>query len=131
MIRVAIIEDNQTIRESLAYFVQTASDCQCVFACRTAEEALQELSTHQCQVVLMDIQLPKMSGIECTARLKQLFPSLQIIMVTVYEDTERISAALRAGALRLLAQTLQTERTRRRRPRGMPGRRAHATRNCA
>jgi DNA-binding NarL/FixJ family response regulator len=98
MIRVAIVEDNQTIRKSLAYFVQTAPDCQCVFACKTAEEALQELPAHSCQVVLMDIQLPKMSGIECTARLKQLLPLIQIIMVTVYEDTERISAALRAGA---------------------------------
>ena len=56
------------------------------------------LPAHQVEVVLMDIQLPKLSGIECTARLKRLLPSVQIIMITVYEDTERISAALRAGA---------------------------------
>jgi DNA-binding NarL/FixJ family response regulator len=49
-------------------------------------------------IVLMDIQLPDISGIECTARLKHLMPSIQIIMVTVYEDTERIFKALRAGA---------------------------------
>jgi DNA-binding NarL/FixJ family response regulator len=49
-------------------------------------------------IVLMDVQLPNMSGIECTARLKQLFPTLHIIMVTVYEDTDRIFKALRAGA---------------------------------
>lgn len=98
MIRVAIVEDNKTIRESLRRFVQTAHDCECVFACATAEEALHELSAHRPEVVLMDIQLPKMSGIECAARLKELLPSVQIIMVTVYEDTERISAALRAGA---------------------------------
>jgi DNA-binding NarL/FixJ family response regulator len=98
MIRVAIVEDNQTIRESLTRFVQTATDVQCVCACATAEEALQQLPGHQPEVVLMDIQLPKLSGIECTARLKRLLPSVQIIMVTVYEDTERISAALRAGA---------------------------------
>ena len=98
MIRIAIVEDNKTIRESLARFVQTAPDFQCVCVCATAEEALQTLPGHQPEVVLMDIQLPKMSGIECTARLKQLLPSIQIIMVTVYEDTERISAALRAGA---------------------------------
>jgi DNA-binding NarL/FixJ family response regulator len=59
---------------------------------------LQELPGHQPEVVLMDIQLPKMSGIECTTQLKKLLPSVKIIMVTVYEDTERISAALRAGA---------------------------------
>jgi DNA-binding NarL/FixJ family response regulator len=98
MIRVAIVEDNKTIRESLTRFVQTAPDIRCVCDCATAEEALRELPVHQPDVVLMDIQLPKMSGIECTARLKPLLPAVQIIMVTVYEDTERISAALRAGA---------------------------------
>jgi DNA-binding NarL/FixJ family response regulator len=98
MIRVAIVEDNDTIRESLTRYLQTAQDFQCVCVCATAEQALQELPAQQPEVVLMDIRLPKMSGIECTARLKQLFPSIQVIMVTVYEDTERISAALRAGA---------------------------------
>jgi two-component system, NarL family, response regulator YdfI len=64
MIRVAIIEDNNAIRESLGRFVQTARDFQCVCMCATAEEALQELPKTQPEVVLMDIQLPKMSGIE-------------------------------------------------------------------
>jgi DNA-binding NarL/FixJ family response regulator len=98
MIRVAIVEDNKTIRESLTRYVQTAPDFQCVCVCASAEEALRELPAYECEVVLMDIQLPKMSGIECTAQLKHLLPSIQVIMVTVYEDTERISAALRAGA---------------------------------
>ena len=56
------------------------------------------LPKHEPEIVLMDIQLPKASGIECTARLKQLLPAVQIIMVTVYEDTERIFKALSAGA---------------------------------
>jgi len=98
MIRVAVVEDNTTIRENFMRFVQAASGYECVCACSTAEEALQDLPGHRPEVVLMDIELPKMSGIECTARLKRLLPSVQIIMVTVYEDTERISAALRAGA---------------------------------
>ena len=98
MIRIAIVEDNETIRDSLVQFVQTGGVCQCVFACATAEEALKELPRREADVVLMDIQLPKLSGIECTGRLKALLPSVQIIMVTVYEDTERISAALGAGA---------------------------------
>ena len=92
------MEDNRTILENLTRFIQTTPDFQCVCACGTAEEALEVLPGHQLDVVLMDIQLPKMSGIVCTARLKQLLPSVQIIMITVYEDTERISAALRAGA---------------------------------
>ena len=98
MIRVAIVEDSKTIRESLTHFVQTDPECQCVFACATAEEALAGIPKHQPEVVLMDIQLPKLSGIDCTAQLKKMLPAVQIIMVTVYEDTERISAALRAGA---------------------------------
>lgn len=98
MIHVAIVEDNETIRNGLVQFVQTGNVCQCVFACGTAEQALKELPGRKPDVVLMDIQLPKLSGIECTARLKALLPSVQIIMVTVYEDTERISAALGAGA---------------------------------
>jgi DNA-binding NarL/FixJ family response regulator len=98
MTRIGIVEDNRVIRESLMEFVQTDAECQCVCACATAEEALQEMPKQHPDIVLMDIQLPDLSGIECTARLKQLLPSLQIIMVTVYEDTERIFNALRAGA---------------------------------
>lgn len=98
MIRVAIVEDNKTILENLTRFIQATPDFKCVCTCATAEEALQVLPTHPVEVVLMDIQLPKLSGIECTARLKRLLPAIQIIMITVYEDTERISAALRAGA---------------------------------
>jgi len=98
MIRVAIVEDSKTIRESLTHFVQADPECQCVFACATAEEALAGIPKHQPEVVLMDIQLPGLSGIDCTARVKKMLPTVQIIMVTVYEDTERISAALRAGA---------------------------------
>jgi DNA-binding NarL/FixJ family response regulator len=98
MTRIAIVEDNKVIRESLMEFVQADPECQCVYAGGTAEEALKEVPKHQPDIVLMDIQLPDISGIECTARLKQLLPSVQIIMVTVYEDTERIFKALRAGA---------------------------------
>jgi DNA-binding NarL/FixJ family response regulator len=98
MTKIAIVEDNRVIRESLMEFVQTDPECKCVYMCATAAEALKEIPKHQPDIVLMDIQLPDISGIECTAQLKQLMPSVQIIMVTVYEDTERIFKALRAGA---------------------------------
>lgn len=98
MIRVAIVEDNKSIRESLAQLVEIGSRCCCVCTCANAEEALVELPKHRPEVVLMDIQLPRLSGIECTSRLKLLLPTVQVIMVTVYEDTEQISASLRAGA---------------------------------
>ena len=98
MTRIAIVEDSKVIRESLMEFVQGDPECECVCACATGEEALRVIPKHQPDIVLMDIQLPKLSGIDCTAQLKQLMPAVHIIMVTVYEDTERIFKALRAGA---------------------------------
>src|SRR5579871_3215761 len=98
MTKIAIVEDSRVIRESLMEFVQTDPECECVYLCATSEEALREIPKRQPDIVLMDIQLPDISGIECTAQLKQLMPAVQIIMVTVYEDTERIFKALRAGA---------------------------------
>src|SRR5215467_8504532 len=98
MTRIAIVEDNRLIRESLVDYVQTDPECECVCVCATAEDALKVIPKHQAEIVLMDIQLPNVSGIECTARLKQMLPTIQIIMVTVYEDTDRIFKALRAGA---------------------------------
>jgi DNA-binding NarL/FixJ family response regulator len=98
MTKIAIVEDNATIRESLVEFAQTDPECRCVCACATAEDALRLIPKFQPDIVLMDIQLPNLSGIECTAQLKQLLPSVQIVMVTVYEDTDRIFRALRAGA---------------------------------
>ncbi len=98
MTRIGIVEDNRVIRESLKEFVEAEKECECVCLCATGKDALKELPKHRPDIVLMDIQLPDISGIECTARLKQLMPSAQIIIVTVYEDTERIFKALRAGA---------------------------------
>lgn len=98
MIKVAIVEDNKTTREGLETIVNLSSDFRCVCTCATAEEALRVLPKHQPDLVLMDIQLPNMSGVECVAKLKELLPSVQAIMVTVYEDPDRIFSALRAGA---------------------------------
>lgn len=109
MTKIAIVEDNRVIRESLMEFVQSDPECRIVCACATAEEALKLIPKHQPDIVLMDIQLPSQSGIECTAQLKQLLPAVQIIMVTVYEDTERIFKALRAGACGYLLKRCTTD----------------------
>lgn len=109
MTKIAIVEDNPTIRESLAEFAESDPENRCAFACATAEEALKSLPRHNPDIVLMDIQLPNMSGIECCGRLKDLLPSAQIIMVTVYEDTERIFKALRAGACGYLLKRCSPE----------------------
>jgi DNA-binding NarL/FixJ family response regulator len=96
--RVAIVEDNATVRQTLARWVNEARGLSCVSLCCTAEEALEKLPAIAPDVVLMDIQLPNRSGIECTARLRQLLPRAQVIMVTVYRDYDRIFQAMKAGA---------------------------------
>lgn len=109
MTRIAIVEDNRVIRESLREFVQADPECRCVCACATAEEALKVIPKHEPDIVLMDIQLPNLSGIDCLARLKQVLPAVQVIMVTVYEDTERIFKALRMGACGYLLKRCSPE----------------------
>ncbi|MGH7954126.1 MAG: response regulator transcription factor [Limisphaerales bacterium] len=98
MTKVAIVEDSRTTRQGLERIVNLWSGYQCVCACETAEEALRVLPGHEPDLVLMDIQLPGKSGIECVARLKELLPATQVIMLTVYEDPDRIFSAIRAGA---------------------------------
>ena len=98
MIKVAIVEDNKKTREGLEAIINLSSRYRCTCTCVTAEDALRVLPLHQPEVILLDIQLPKMSGIECVGLLKRQLPSAQVIMVTVYEDPDRIFGALRAGA---------------------------------
>ena len=98
MTKVAIVEDNKTTREGLETIVNLSPDFRCVATCATAEDALKVLPKLEPELVLMDIQLPNMSGVDCVARLKELLPGVKAIMVTVYEDPDRIFRALRAGA---------------------------------
>jgi len=98
MTRVALIEDNAPMRRNLERMLQRAPGLACVRTCRTGEEALEHVPASKPDVVLMDINLPGISGIECTARLKQALPGVQVIMLTVYEDSESIFSALKAGA---------------------------------
>jgi len=98
MITVGIVEDNRGLRESLSQMVNSAPGFRCVCVCSTAEEGLLEIPAAQPDVVLMDIHLPVRSGIECTRRLKDLCPTVQVLILTVYEDNENILNALKAGA---------------------------------
>lgn len=97
-IKVAIVEDHQEIREGLAMLINGSSGFACVATYPNAEDALDELPREAPDVVLMDIQLPKMSGIECVARLKERLPALQIMMLTMYENDDLIFQSLLAGA---------------------------------
>lgn len=97
-IRVAIVEDNVKLRETLARVVDRTEGLECAGSFASAEEALQTLPSLKPDVVLMDINLPGLSGVECVRRLKEQCPETQFIMLTVYEDTDNIFNALAAGA---------------------------------
>ena len=97
-IGVAIVEDSRTIRESLQRMISEAPGLRCDWTAGSGEQALLEAARHRPDVILMDIHLPNMSGIECTSRIKQTMPDIEIIMLTVYEDNDKIFKALQAGA---------------------------------
>jgi len=97
-IRVAIVEDSAEVREGIAWLFRSSSGFECVGAYGSAEEALKNLPKLKPDVVLMDIGLPGMSGIECIARLRKVCPEAQIAMLSVFEDEERIFDSLTAGA---------------------------------
>jgi DNA-binding NarL/FixJ family response regulator len=98
VIRVALVEDDRQVREGLRLIINGASSCRCIGAFGSAEEALAQFPTLTPDVVLMDIHLPGLSGIECIRQLKVLRPNLQIMMLTVFEDHDRIFRSLEAGA---------------------------------
>jgi len=96
--KVAVVEDNNTLRKYLAEFIGNTPGHRCVCTCASAEEAIVEIPAHKPNVVLMDIHLPGESGIACTARLREKLPNAQVIMLTVYKDIKMIFQALKAGA---------------------------------
>jgi DNA-binding NarL/FixJ family response regulator len=98
MITVSIVDDEKELRQSIATFVNGAPGFRCVSNYSSAEAALKGLPADNPQVVLMDINLGGMNGIECVERLKAVAPSMQVLMLTVYEDTDQIFKALAAGA---------------------------------
>jgi DNA-binding NarL/FixJ family response regulator len=97
-ITVSIVEDDPHVRSSLAKLVDGAPGFRCVSRHGSAENALEEIPGIKPAVTLMDINLPGINGVECVRRLKPQLPQMQIIMLTVYQNTEHIFNALAAGA---------------------------------
>jgi DNA-binding NarL/FixJ family response regulator len=98
MIRIALVEDRAEVRESWSRLIDSLPNFKCACTFASGEEALRRLPAERVDVVLMDIQLPRMSGIACTARLKPLLPHTQILILTVSVDSDTIFSALQAGA---------------------------------
>jgi len=97
-ITISIVEDNDKLRGTLAKVIGRAEGFKFVSDYANAEDALADLPKVKPEVVLMDINLPGMNGVECVRKLKALLPQVQVMMLTVYEDTENIFNALAAGA---------------------------------
>jgi DNA-binding NarL/FixJ family response regulator len=104
-IRVLIVEDQEAVRLGLAYLVDNSHGLRCAGAFADAETALAELAMLEPDIVLMDIGLPGMSGIEAVRKVKAQRPTTQVMMLTVYEDESRIFESLRAGATGYILKT--------------------------
>ncbi len=98
-VRVCVVEDDNLVREQLVEQLKQAAGFVCVGHYRSAEAALEEIPRQKPDVVLMDINLPKMSGIDCVRHLKGALPATQHVMLTVYEDADAIFKSLLAGAV--------------------------------
>lgn len=99
IIDVMIVEDDDEIREELSFGLNNKpSVCQCIGAYSTGEAIMEELSRHTPDIILMDIGLPGMNGIECLKQVKNLNPQISVIMLTVFEDDERVFESIVAGA---------------------------------
>jgi len=97
-IKVSIVEDNRGTRESLSELLGRSPALRCVGAHPTGEDALRHIPAEEPDVVLMDINLPGMNGIECVSRLKERLPRTQVLMLTTYEESDLIFDSLRRGA---------------------------------
>jgi DNA-binding NarL/FixJ family response regulator len=97
-IKVALVEDDEGIRSSLTALIRRATSLRLAGEYPDAETALRDIPSHPPDVVLMDINLPGMNGVECVRQLKAVVPKVQFLMLTVYEDSDSLFNSLRAGA---------------------------------
>jgi DNA-binding NarL/FixJ family response regulator len=97
-LKVALVEDQAKARDNWARLINSFPDLSCICTCKSGEEALRMIPEMPPDVVLMDIFLPRLSGIECTARLKEILPKTQIVILTAMDDEELVFMALEAGA---------------------------------
>lgn len=97
-ITLAIVEDLDEVRDGLKNFISLSQDFKVLDTFRSAEEALQKLPALRPDIVIMDINLPGMNGIECIRLVKDKSPNTQFMMFTVYENDEKVFEALKAGA---------------------------------
>lgn len=96
--RVIVFDDSKDRRESLELLINLRNDMRCVATFESAENAVEQIKVFEANVVLMDIDMPKLDGIKAVYMIRSVFPNVHIIMQTVFEDEEKITAAISAGA---------------------------------
>src|SRR5262245_50818500 len=104
-IKVCIVEDDAPLRESMSILLNGSGQFKCIATFPNGEAALKQMPMDWPQVVLMDINLPKMSGIECVSKLKEMRPELFVIMLTICGDEDQIFESLKSGASGYLLKT--------------------------
>lgn len=97
-IRIALCEDNESFRESLSQFIHDSPGFEIVFTCSSADQIISLIDNCAPDIILMDIDMPGMNGIKATELVKSNFPSISVLILTVYEDDQKIFDAILAGA---------------------------------
>ena len=98
MIKVLLADDQELIRQSLSFVMSRQEDIEMVGTAANGREALELVEEKQPDVVLLDIRMPEMDGVECTRRIKQEFPGIKVIILTTFDDDDYVFDALRYGA---------------------------------
>ena len=110
MLKVSVIEDDKLIRDELEKMLNNSTTCQCVSSYNNCENALKDLARTEPDVILLDIELPGMSGIDGIKKIKEILPECDIIMLTVHEESESIFNALKKGAVGYLDKSASEEK---------------------
>ncbi len=110
MIKVAIVEDDLEIRQMYKTLINESDNMVCVGEFEGSQETVDDLANSSVDVILMDVDMPKMNGIECVRRIRKINSKIPIVMLTVNEDTELIFTALRQGASGYLVKGLRSEK---------------------
>ncbi len=109
-INIAIVDDDEEIRRSICWIINQSPKFYCSATWKNCGEALKNIESDPPNVILMDIGLPDKSGIECVKEIKDLFPGIQILMLTVYSDEEKIFHSIRAGAVGYILKNISSEK---------------------
>lgn len=110
IIKIAIIEDDETIREGYKYLIGSVDGYEIVATFQNTEEALKQIQSFNPRVILLDIELPGINGVDAIPKIKNLLPNSSIIMLTVYEDSEMIFKALTNGAVGYLTKNTSSSK---------------------